>query len=322
MSTEASTNRPAHHAHLVAVHRAGLAAAAVLETPQNRITRRRTIRDGRQALDELMADLDGLLQHFVNQYAWNWHDRQDLLQLARLHALQALPSWRPGAGASVSTWVVSFLRKRLRNEARRIRPFHEELSEFLPGTTEYGQATTSDGDIALVDEGDGLVTAVRQHRERLNTDDQAMLDAVLAGGRNPGGSMGRRSRVRALAAHPSSGVLAHNADREPSPRPCTPIDVDADAVALSSGSFPQLGWHVIAACRNDNTERFFPARGDEYPVEVLRRCEGCPVRLDCLAAGIEASTWPGLWGGHSSRTRRIIRRRVRNTDGALANSGA
>jgi hypothetical protein len=42
-----------------------------------------------------MADLDGLLQHFVNRYAWSWHDRQDLLQLARLHALQALASWRP-----------------------------------------------------------------------------------------------------------------------------------------------------------------------------------------------------------------------------------
>jgi RNA polymerase sigma factor (sigma-70 family) len=167
MSTVTSINRPAHHAHLVALHRAGLAAAAVPATPQNRTARRRAIRDGQQALDELMRDLDALLHFFVNQYSRNPHDREDLLQLARLHVLKALPSWQPGAGSSVSTWVVNYLRKPLRNEARRIRPSYEELSEFLPGSSEYARATTSDGDIALVDEGNSLVTAVRHHRERL-----------------------------------------------------------------------------------------------------------------------------------------------------------
>jgi DNA-directed RNA polymerase specialized sigma24 family protein len=321
MSTAASTNRPAHHAYLVVVHRAGIAAAAVPETPRNRITRRRAIRDGQQALDELMRDLDALLQFFVNQYSRNPHDREDLLQLARLHVLKALPSWQPGAGSSVSTWVVNYLRKPLRNEARRLRPFYEELSEFLPGSGECARATTSDGDIALVDEGNSLVTALRHHRERLAIDDRDMLDAVLAGGKNPGGSMGNRSRVRALTAHPASGVLLHSTHDLPVPRPFTPIDVDVDAVALSSGSFPQPGWQVRAACSGEDVMQFFPERGDAYRPEVIALCAGCPVRLDCLSAGIEASTWPGLWGGHSSRTRRIIRGRVRNTDGALANSG-
>lgn len=322
MGTPTSTARPAHHAHLVAVHRAGIAAAAVPETPQNRITRRRAIRDGQRALDELMADLDGLLQHFVNQYAWNWHDRQDLLQLARLHVLKALPSWRPGAGSSVSTWVVNYLRKPLRHEVRRIRPSYEELSEFLPGRPEYARATTSDGDIALVDEGNSLVTALRHHRERLATDDQDMLDDVLVGGKNPGGSMGNRSRVRALTAHPASGVLLHSTHDLPVPRPFTPIGVDADAVALSSGSFPQPGWQVRAACSGVDVMQFFPERGDAYRPEVIALCAGCPVRLDCLSAGIQASTWPGLWGGHAAKTRRAVRMRVRNANRIPTNAGA
>jgi len=269
-----------------------------------------------------MAGLDGLLQHFVNQYAWNWHDRQDLLQLARLHALQALPSWRPGAGASVSTWVVSFLRKRLRNESRRIRPFHEELSEFAPGSVEVARAVAPTDALELVEEGTATADALRRHRKRLDATDRVMLDDVFAGGVNAGGSMGNRSRVRALAAHPASGVLLHSTDDVPFARPCTPVDVTADAEALSAGSFQQPGWQMIAACSEKDVMQFFPERGDAYRPEVLGLCAGCPVRLDCLASGIEASTWPGLWGGHSSKTRRAVRVRVRNACPVPANAGA
>lgn len=321
MSTTTINNRPGYHAHLVAIHRAGLDAAATPETPQNRIARGRVIRAGERALDELLGDLDGLLQFFVKRYARSWHESEDLLQLARLHALQALRTWRPGAGSSVSTWVVTFLRKKLRSESLRIRPPLEELSEFQPGSSEYGRATASDIKISVIDEGEEMAVALERHRERLDDEDKEMLDQVMAGGTNAGGSMGRRSRVRALAAHPTSGIVVSGDDTHPIPRSSSPVDIGADIDALSRGRFPQPGWRVIAACNGGDTANFFPTRGEDYPAEVLHQCVSCPVRLDCLAVGIEASTWPGLWGGHSARTRRIVRRGVRNANGALAKFG-
>lgn len=67
-------------------------------------------------------------------------------------------------------------------------------------------------------------------------------------------------------------------------------------------------WKLKAACRGMSPEFFFPGRG-EATVEARRTCAGCPVRADCLEAGMPEKF--GMWGGASERERRKIRQRRR-----------
>ena len=89
MTTRNNNQRHQHHEQLLAVHRAGLAAAATVETAANRIVRRRAIREGDRALEDLLRDLDGLLRYFARRFAHDHHDLEDLMQTARLHAVRA-----------------------------------------------------------------------------------------------------------------------------------------------------------------------------------------------------------------------------------------
>lgn len=312
MKRESITDRPARHARLVATYRAGIAAQATRETPQNRVKRRLEIRAGDRALVELLDDLDGLFRYLAKNHAQNAEDLKDLLQVARLHAVQALGTWRSGAGSSVSTWVTSFLRKKLRAEGDRMRPQREVLSEFSPGSGAAARAGTALPEHQQTLDHSATATAIRRFRDRLDAQDRDILDELIGGRVNAGGSMGSRARIRAVVAHPASGALLAGINEEPRSRPLSPVDVDADVEALRAGRYPQEGWQALAACRDSDWRAYFPSKGEAYPSEILQLCRNCPVRLDCLAAGIEASTWPGLWGGHASRTRRGIRLRVRN----------
>ena len=38
-------------------------------------------------------------------------------------------------------------------------------------------------------------------------------------------------------------------------------------------------------------------------------CQGCPVRLECLADALDSRTEFGVWGGLTERERRALRRR-------------
>jgi WhiB family redox-sensing transcriptional regulator len=64
-------------------------------------------------------------------------------------------------------------------------------------------------------------------------------------------------------------------------------------------------WRLRAACRGCPPDLWYPKRGEwsEVAVAVCRRC---PVRVECLDAGI-GERW-GIWGGVPERMRRRIRR--------------
>lgn len=68
-------------------------------------------------------------------------------------------------------------------------------------------------------------------------------------------------------------------------------------------------WHAAAACRGTGPEQWFPVRGDgtsSYPPETRAMCAACPVRGDCLDAGMTEAY--GMWGGLTPQGRDALRR--------------
>jgi hypothetical protein len=77
-------------------------------------------------------------------------------------------------------------------------------------------------------------------------------------------------------------------------------------VLVDASSHNALGnWHHQAACQGADPDSFFP---DDRapPPEVLARCDGCPVRLHCLAEALsfeDPDNRHGWWGGLSPDAR-------------------
>lgn len=85
-------------------------------------------------------------------------------------------------------------------------------------------------------------------------------------------------------------------------------------------------WRDRAACQGMDTNLFFPETYKPVSLPDQRRlrlavatCEGCPVRLECLA---EAMTSPrrtfGIWGGLNENQRDHRKRRKRRKASAVA----
>jgi len=76
----------------------------------------------------------------------------------------------------------------------------------------------------------------------------------------------------------------------------------------------KMDWREAAACRDMDTDLFFPetlpsmksAQGG-YGEQVQRVCQSCPVRSECLEWALEFEHH-GWWGGTSPEQRRQIRR--------------
>lgn len=66
--------------------------------------------------------------------------------------------------------------------------------------------------------------------------------------------------------------------------------------AACSGLDPNIFFEPIS-----ETRRPYPK---DWPDRARAVCEGCPVRLECLADGI-AERW-GIWGGLTYRERRAL----------------
>ncbi|MGI8425096.1 MAG: WhiB family transcriptional regulator [Actinomycetota bacterium] len=57
-----------------------------------------------------------------------------------------------------------------------------------------------------------------------------------------------------------------------------------------------MSWDEQAACRNiTNPDLFFPDHTPTHPAFAL--CRRCPVKLECLEAGISNPHNQGIWGG-------------------------
>ena len=304
-----SIERAARHAQLVSEMRR---YAQGCRGRCTRSPRRPTCRCEQRALDlrgELVADLEPLLRSFARGHVDHHNELDDLLQLARIHALRAIDSWQPDGGASLASWVVMYLRSALARERHRTHRGRAHAAT-LPEHTDPPI-------LDAIEIRDGLADAIRGLLERLDPEDSELLMRTLNG--DPGKGAWTRGRIRGLVAHPASGVPQTHVDGDPVARGSTPIDVTADAAALAEGRYPQPGWELLAPCVAVPIAEVMPRRGEALSADLKALCAGCPVRLDCLAAGCSAATWPGTWGGHPLKSRTRIRKLLRSegepTDG-------
>jgi WhiB family redox-sensing transcriptional regulator len=70
-------------------------------------------------------------------------------------------------------------------------------------------------------------------------------------------------------------------------------------------------WREEAACVDVVDEvSFFPDPEDLAGIARAKGvCAGCPVAAECLTWSIETNQTEGIWGGHTPKERRAIRRR-------------
>lgn len=65
-------------------------------------------------------------------------------------------------------------------------------------------------------------------------------------------------------------------------------------------------WYEQAACQGVDTNYFFQDPGGQTYKIVKRICMGCPVRMECLQAGLKEEH--GIWGGLHPEARRSLKR--------------
>lgn len=68
--------------------------------------------------------------------------------------------------------------------------------------------------------------------------------------------------------------------------------------------FVPLGWAADAACRDADPEVFFIKRGDSGE-DAKAYCERCDVREACLAFALSSGERHGIWGGMTTKQRRV-----------------
>lgn len=71
-----------------------------------------------------------------------------------------------------------------------------------------------------------------------------------------------------------------------------------------------IRWRQDAACRDLDTNIFFPA-SDEEAGPAKEICATCPVREECLEFALLTRQEDGVWGGMTETERRRLRRRRR-----------
>jgi len=68
-------------------------------------------------------------------------------------------------------------------------------------------------------------------------------------------------------------------------------------------------WREAASCLEE-TVNFFPDKEDVGSISKAKAiCATCPVADQCLSWAIESNQTEGIWGGHTPKERRTIRRR-------------
>jgi len=70
-------------------------------------------------------------------------------------------------------------------------------------------------------------------------------------------------------------------------------------------------WREAASCASLTDEvSFFPDAEDIAAISRAKAvCATCPVASECLSWAIETNQGEGIWGGHTPKERRAIRRR-------------
>lgn len=71
-----------------------------------------------------------------------------------------------------------------------------------------------------------------------------------------------------------------------------------------------LGWQGDALCAQTWPDAFYPDRGGS-PREAKSMCALCPVRTECLEYALAHDERFGIWGGHTERERRQMKKHRR-----------
>jgi Transcription factor WhiB len=77
-------------------------------------------------------------------------------------------------------------------------------------------------------------------------------------------------------------------------------------------------WKLEAACQGIDTEIFFVENGkySDHQSEIIKRmCNGCSVKVECLAYAIKYDMY-GMWAGTSRSERKKLSRLSRPSTGA------
>ena len=71
-----------------------------------------------------------------------------------------------------------------------------------------------------------------------------------------------------------------------------------------------IPWREAAACLDAPPDvTFFPDKQDfETVLKAKAICATCPVADECLSWAIETNQSEGIWGGHTAKERRKLRR--------------
>jgi WhiB family transcriptional regulator, redox-sensing transcriptional regulator len=85
----------------------------------------------------------------------------------------------------------------------------------------------------------------------------------------------------------------------PRPKPALLIDTHV----------PEEPWDKDAACRSSGLTHLFFTDDDESIVEAKKVCQGCLVRVACLAHAIALRDPEGIWGGLTGAERKALLRR-------------
>ena len=94
-----------------------------------------------------------------------------------------------------------------------------------------------------------------------------------------------------------------------------------DTVTEAAG---KTGWLERAACRQSDSELFFPDLHAYRRNEVAAAkavCCRCPVREECLEAAMDAGEKVGIWGGLTPTERVNLHRRQRRARAAQDEPG-
>lgn len=85
-----------------------------------------------------------------------------------------------------------------------------------------------------------------------------------------------------------------------------------------------LAWQEWGRCRDLDTDLFYPPLDSETAHQRRARetaakavCEGCPVRVECLAWAIASDEQLGVWGGLNERERQLLAGPRRDTAARL-----
>jgi WhiB family transcriptional regulator, redox-sensing transcriptional regulator len=94
---------------------------------------------------------------------------------------------------------------------------------------------------------------------------------------------------------------------------------------MSTVGHDRASWREWAACRDVDTELFFPIGSAGIAMAEIQRakaiCARCPVQPPCLTYALATSQEFGIWGGYDEGERRLLHRQWRES-GAAAREGS